>query len=133
MLPNFCQGNGSGHINEFAKNIDNVNANNNIINSKNIGPSQNILYQRYLANKRSNESYNNWLQRYYQSLLPGQDPNYALNQKIPKPDGKNNYYSNAGTGSRYKDYKKLYYKEYLNTINLGIAILICLLIVNKIK
>ena len=50
---------------------------------------------------------------------------------MPPPDGKNNAYSDSGSGGRYKDTKMLYEREYLTTINLIIGILISLSVIAK--
>jgi hypothetical protein len=125
LLPNFCQGRGSNHLNQFNDNMSRGKG------RRTGGPDNETLYQRYLSERLANESYEDWLLRLYGGYLPGTDPRYALNQSMPPPDGTNNMYSNSGADGRYKDNKSLYMKQFLNSINLSIGILLCITILAK--
>lgn len=124
LLPNFCQGYGSSHMEDHDQNQDHI-------PSGYSGPTDSVLYQRYLAQRRAGESYEDWLNRVNGGYLPGTNPNNPLNNPIPPPDGDNNYYSNTGADGRYKDNKAIYMKDYITTLNLGIGILLCLTIIAK--
>jgi hypothetical protein len=124
MLPDFCQGYGSSHIDKHTENQQKIPTGTG-------GPSENVLNSRFLAEKLRGEEYDEWLNRINDGYLPGGNPNYALNNPIPPPDGENNYYSNSGADGRYKDNKAIYMKDYITTINLGIGILICISIIAK--
>lgn len=125
MLPNFCRGRGGGARNNFDKNADSqkptiksgvsgITANSNKITTNLLSQDDKLRLQNL------NDGY-----------LPGTDPSYGLNQEIPPPDGKPDFYSNTGAEGRYKDTKNLYEDDYLTIINLGVGILISLIVIAK--
>jgi len=127
LLPNFCQGYGSSHMNNHSQNQQNIPTG----YTGYTGPTDSVLYQRYLAQRRAGESYEDWLNRVNGGFLPGTNPNNSLNNPMPPPSGGNDFYSNTGADGRYNDNKAMYMKDYITTLNLGIGILLCLTIIAK--
>jgi hypothetical protein len=130
LLPNFCQGYGSQHMDNHNQNQQDQ-QNNPDLSTGYSGPTDSVLYQRYLAQRRSGQSYQDWLNVVNGGFLPGTNPNNPLNTMMISSDGSKTFYSNTGADGRYKDNKATYMKDYITTINLGIGILVCLAIIAK--
>jgi len=116
LLPNFCRGGNTGSRNKWEQDADAKKDTKKDKGAKYAGLNSMALQRQNVINM---------------DYLPGTDPRVALNNEVPPPDGKNNYYSNSGADGRYRDTKAVYENDYITTINLGIGILLSLYIISQ--
>ena len=131
-LPNFCRLGNSSYR-------DTWNANKNKNDQDNAKKQRELQRQKDEDNKRRTTNLTNeekgilydrdYYRRLYGGFLPGENPNYELNNPL-LPDG-NNINSNTGLDGRLEDSKKIYYKTYATTANLTLGILLSLYIIIK--
>jgi hypothetical protein len=131
-LPNFCNIGNSSQRNQWNTNKER-NELNRLKNQNNLDDKMQKDIERKnlnLTNKEKGILYDrDYYRKMYGGFLPGENPEYALNNALP-PDG-NNINSNTGVDGRLKDSKNIYYKTYATTINLSLGILLSLYIIIK--
>ncbi len=116
LLPNFCSGGNSSDRNNWDAN---ANAN------KSKGSNENDNNGKYRGLNKDR------LNGYNYRHLGNIDPNVGLLGPMPPPDGSNTHYSNSGASGRYRDMKRLYTREIIETANLGIGIILTMYIIAK--
>jgi len=132
LLPNFCNIGNSSQRNQWNTNKERKD-NNRLKRQNELSDKMRKDLERKnlnLTNEERGILYDrNYYKKKYGGFLPGENPNYALNNSL-LPDG-HNINSNTGVDGRLKDSKNLYYKTYATTLNLSLGILLSLYIIIK--